>query len=184
MQQKWQIAFLLDRSRNVMPWDIISALYHCEGTGGVMRVCPTRLHMFCGSGGGLWPCPSSCPVGTQDTCALGVLSKWPFVTGHSISVLSESEMVCIAGSKSDPFPVSVGLPQGCPLSQVLFIIFMDRISRHSHVVEGIRFGDLRIPSLLFADDVVLLASSSSDLQFSLGRFLGRVRSGRDENLHL
>ncbi|KAI3353859.1 hypothetical protein L3Q82_004862 [Scortum barcoo] len=37
------------------------------------------------------------------------------------------------------------------------------------VGEGVRFGGLRIPSLLFADDVVLLASSSSDLQLSLGR---------------
>ncbi|KAI3377606.1 hypothetical protein L3Q82_008432 [Scortum barcoo] len=58
----------------------------------------------------------------------------------------------------------------CPLSPVLFIIFMDRISRRSIMGEGVRFGDLRIPSLLFADDVVLLASSSSDLQLSLGRF--------------
>ncbi|TWW77601.1 hypothetical protein D4764_12G0009910 [Takifugu flavidus] len=34
----------------------------------------------------------------------------------------------------------------------------------------IRFGDLRIRSLLFADDVVLLASSACDLQLSLDRF--------------
>ncbi|TWW74365.1 R2 Retrovirus-related Pol polyprotein from type I retrotransposable element [Takifugu flavidus] len=57
-----------------------------------------------------------------------------------------------------------------PLSPILFIIFMDRISRCSHGVEGIRFGDLRIGSLLFADDVVLLASSARDLQRSLDRF--------------
>ena len=38
------------------------------------------------------------------------------------------------------------------------------------MVEGVRFGDLRILSLLFADDVVLLASSNSDLQLSLGQF--------------
>ncbi|KAK0135351.1 putative uncharacterized transposon-derived protein F52C9.6 [Merluccius polli] len=47
---------------------------------------------------------------------------------------------------------------------------MDRISRHSQGVEGVRFGDLRIGSLLFADDVVLLASSDRDLQLSLDRF--------------
>ncbi|TWW57747.1 R2DM Retrovirus-related Pol polyprotein from type II retrotransposable element [Takifugu flavidus] len=76
----------------------------------------------------------------------------------------------IAGSKSNSFPVRVGLRQGCPLSPILFIIFMDRISRCSHGVEGIRFGDLRIASLLFADDVVLLASSARDLQLSLDRF--------------
>ncbi|TWW73592.1 R2DM Retrovirus-related Pol polyprotein from type II retrotransposable element [Takifugu flavidus] len=79
-------------------------------------------------------------------------------------------LVRIAGSKSNLFPVRVGLRQGCPLSPILFIIFMDRISRCSHGVEGIRFGDLRIASLLFADDVVLLASSARDLQLSLDRF--------------
>ncbi|TWW60624.1 R2 Retrovirus-related Pol polyprotein from type I retrotransposable element [Takifugu flavidus] len=57
-----------------------------------------------------------------------------------------------------------------PLSPILFIIFMDRISRCSHGVEGVRLGDLRIGSLLFADDVVLLASSARDLQLSLDRF--------------
>ena len=46
-------------------------------------------------------------------------------------------MVRIAGIKSDLFPVRVGLCQGYPLSTVLFIIFMDRISRCSHVMEGI-----------------------------------------------
>uniref|UniRef100_A0A674P165 Reverse transcriptase domain-containing protein n=1 Tax=Takifugu rubripes TaxID=31033 RepID=A0A674P165_TAKRU len=79
-------------------------------------------------------------------------------------------LVRIAGSKSNSFPVRVGLRQGCPLSPILFIIFMDRISRCSHGVEGVRFGDLRIGSLLFADDVVLLASSARDLQLSLDRF--------------
>ncbi|TWW73385.1 R2 Retrovirus-related Pol polyprotein from type I retrotransposable element [Takifugu flavidus] len=72
-------------------------------------------------------------------------------------------LVRIAGSKSHSFPVGVGLRQGCPLS------LMDRISR-CHGVEGVRFGDLRIGSLLFADDVVLLASSARDLQRSLDRF--------------
>ncbi|TWW59961.1 R2 Retrovirus-related Pol polyprotein from type I retrotransposable element [Takifugu flavidus] len=78
-------------------------------------------------------------------------------------------LVRIAGSKSNSFPVRVGLCQGCPVSPILFITFMDRISRCSRGVEGIRFGDLRIASLLFADDVVLLASSARDLQLTLDR---------------
>uniref|UniRef100_A0A8C9VLN8 Reverse transcriptase domain-containing protein n=1 Tax=Scleropages formosus TaxID=113540 RepID=A0A8C9VLN8_SCLFO len=79
-------------------------------------------------------------------------------------------LVRIAGSKSDLFPVHVGLRQGCPLSPILFIIFMDRISRRSQGTEGVCFGGREISSLLFADDVVLLASSSQDLQRALGRF--------------
>ncbi len=46
-------------------------------------------------------------------------------------------LVRIAGSKSDLFPVHVGLRQGCPLSLVLFIIFMDRISRFSQVPQNL-----------------------------------------------
>ncbi|KAK3529276.1 hypothetical protein QTP70_024824 [Hemibagrus guttatus] len=79
-------------------------------------------------------------------------------------------LVRIASCKSDLFPVHVGRRQGCPLSPVLFIVFMDRISRRSQGLEGVRFGDHRISSLIFADDVVLLASSSLDLQHALGRF--------------
>ncbi|XP_068573506.1 uncharacterized protein, partial [Cebidichthys violaceus] len=47
---------------------------------------------------------------------------------------------------------------------------MDWISRRSRGVENVRFEGLGIASLLFADDVVLLASSDRDLQHSLGRF--------------
>ncbi|KAK3562387.1 hypothetical protein QTP86_033524 [Hemibagrus guttatus] len=79
-------------------------------------------------------------------------------------------LVCIASCKSDLFPVHVGFQQGCPLSPVLFIVFMDRISRRSQRLEGVWFGDHRISSLIFADDVVLLAPSRLDLQHALGRF--------------
>ncbi|KAI3351127.1 hypothetical protein L3Q82_005606 [Scortum barcoo] len=47
---------------------------------------------------------------------------------------------------------------------------MDRISRRSQGPEGVRFGNHRISSLLFADDVVLMASSGQDLQHVLERF--------------
>ena len=79
-------------------------------------------------------------------------------------------LVRIGNNRSNSFPVRVGVRQGCPLSPILFIIFMDRISRRSRGVEGFWFGGHRISSLLFADDVVLLASSTQDLQLSLERF--------------
>ena len=66
--------------------------------------------------------------------------------------------------------MGVGLCQGCTLPPILFVIFMDRISRHNHGGEGLQFGGLRIASLLFADDVVLMAPSASDLQHSLDWF--------------
>ena len=85
----------------------------------------------------------------------------------------------------------VGLRQGCPLSPILFITFMNRISRRSQGVEGICLGGLRIASLLFADDVVLLASSGRDLQLSLERFAAeceaagmRISASKSETMDL
>ncbi|KAK0133573.1 putative uncharacterized transposon-derived protein F52C9.6 [Merluccius polli] len=52
----------------------------------------------------------------------------------------------------------------------------DIVDRHSQGVEGVRFGDLRIGSLLFADDVVLLASSDRDLQPSLDWFAAECKA--------
>ena len=84
------------------------------------------------------------------------------------SLYSQSEScVSVHGSKLDQ--VGAGLRQGCALSLILFVIYMDRISRRSRGVEGLQVGDLKIASLLFADDVVLMASSAVDLQRSLDR---------------
>jgi len=58
----------------------------------------------------------------------------------------------------------------CPLLTVLFIIFMDKISRCSQGPEGVRFGDHAISSLLFVDDVVVLAPSHQNIQHALGWF--------------
>ncbi|CAN9506880.1 unnamed protein product [Ophioblennius macclurei] len=55
-------------------------------------------------------------------------------------------------------------------STVRILWIMDRISRRSRGEEGVEFGGQGISSLLFGDDVVLLASSSRDLQLSLGWF--------------
>ncbi|TWW56221.1 hypothetical protein D4764_08G0002080 [Takifugu flavidus] len=75
-------------------------------------------------------------------------------------------LVRIAVSKSNLFPVRVGLCQGYLLSPILFITFMDRISRCSHGVEGVQF---------VADDVVLLASSARDLSTSKSEAMVLIR---------
>ncbi|KAK7922730.1 hypothetical protein WMY93_009632 [Mugilogobius chulae] len=52
-----------------------------------------------------------------------------------------------------------------------------QISRRSQGPEGVQFGDHRISSLLFADDVVLMASSNQDLQHALGRCFAPLQVG-------
>ncbi|KAI3376011.1 hypothetical protein L3Q82_016543 [Scortum barcoo] len=60
------------------------------------------------------------------------------------------------------------VPRGILWGAVPFVT--GRISRRSQGPEGVRFGNHRISSLLFADDVVLMASSGQDLQHVLERF--------------
>ena len=62
------------------------------------------------------------------------------------------------------------------LSPILFVIYMDRISRRSCGVEGLQVSDLKIASLLFADDVVLMASLAVDLQCSLDQFTAKCET--------
>ncbi|KAK3523553.1 hypothetical protein QTP70_002456 [Hemibagrus guttatus] len=58
------------------------------------------------------------------------------------------------------------------------VAFCGRTSRRSQGLEGVRFGDHRISLLIFADDVVLLASSGLDLQHALGRFAAECEGMR------
>ncbi|KAI3370580.1 hypothetical protein L3Q82_007149 [Scortum barcoo] len=53
---------------------------------------------------------------------------------------------------------------------ILWGVLSARFLRRSQGPEGVRFGNHRISSLLFADDVVLMASSGQDLQHVLERF--------------
>ena len=77
--------------------------------------------------------------------------------GHYMKLKKGAPCFHIIGIYNVLFPVHVGFRQGCPFSAVLFIIFMDRISKRSHGLEGFWFGSHWISSLLFADDVDLLA---------------------------
>jgi len=78
-------------------------------------------------------CPSRRPV----KGAPGIWGLWGALLRAARSLYDQSRSLdCIDVSKSDLFPVNVVLQQGCPLSPILLIIFMDRISRHSQGPEG------------------------------------------------
>jgi len=66
---------------------------------------------------------------------------------------------------TEGFNVTVGLKQGCVLSPTLFALYIkelgDKLTRSGL---GIKVGDISIPGLFFADDMVLIAESESDLQ--------------------
>ena len=56
--------------------------------------------------------------------------------------------------------------------------FYGRSSRCSQVAEGITFIDHRNLSLVFANDVELLALSNSELHFVLSRFAAKCKAAR------
>lgn len=69
---------------------------------------------------------------------------------------------CVAGS-----------PLWLPFVTDSIHYFMDRISQSSRVGKWVRFSGLRIPSLLFADYIVNLASSVTEVRLSLGQFAAK-----------
>ena len=101
--------------------------------------------------------------------------------------------VCVRmnGKQSKPFHVGVGLRQGCVLSPLLFIVYMNWIDKCSQTDEGVTIGSFKISRLLFADDLVLLASTESGLQHSLSSFAAacntagmKISTKKTEVLHL
>ena len=69
--------------------------------------------------------------------------------------------VWVNGKQSRPFHVGVGLRQGCILSPLLFIVYMNWINKCSQADACATFGNCKISRLLFADDLVLLSSTES-----------------------
>lgn len=72
------------------------------------------------------------------------------------------------GAFGDDIRITRGVRQGCPLSPILFDIFINDVLECVRDL-GIRVPSLgrRIPGLLFADDIVLLAESAVELQGQL-----------------
>ena len=64
-----------------------------------------------------------------------------------------------------PVRMQQGVRQGCPVSPILFNYFVDKLSRELHDSGyGVDAGGKLLHSLLYADDVVLVAHSQQELQ--------------------
>ena len=97
----------------------------------------------------------------------------------------------MASNQSRSFHLGVGLRQGCVLSHLLFIVYMNWIDKYSQADECATIGNCKISRLLFADDLVLLSSSESGLQRALNSFADacntagmKISTTKTEVLHL
>lgn len=82
--------------------------------------------------------------------------------------LSVRSCVRVNSYKTDWFDVQCGLRQGCVLSPLLFNLFINDLAVYLKSLDlGISLGDEKISVMLYADDIVLLAESSDELQLLL-----------------
>ena len=62
-----------------------------------------------------------------------------------------------------------GVRQGCNLSPILFNLFINDIEKLFEDIEGFKIGSKNLKFLLYADDLLILCKSQSDLQLSVSR---------------
>ena len=67
------------------------------------------------------------------------------------------------------FKSTAGLRQGCNLSPILFNLFINDMEKIFEDIEGFQIGSKSVKFLLYADDLVILCKSQSDLQLSVSR---------------
>ena len=69
------------------------------------------------------------------------------------------------------FPINVGIKQGDNLSPTLFNIFIDDVGQcvADKPEEAVTLNNVSIPSLLYADDLVLISKSSTNMQRSVDK---------------
>ena len=87
-----------------------------------------------------------------------------------ISSLYDKVKSCVRGNDNltDIFPCNRGVRQGCLLSPVLFALYLNDLNRHLKVSsQGVLVDDVPVHSLLYADDLVLIAKDRKDLQSQL-----------------
>ena len=101
--------------------------------------------------------------------------------------------VCVRvnGKQSKPFHVGVGLQQGCVLSPLRFIVYMNLIDKCSQDDECATIGNCKISRPLFTDDLVLLSSTESGLLRALNSIADacdtagmKISTAKTEILHV
>lgn len=80
------------------------------------------------------------------------------------------------GKKSPSISISRGVFQGDPLSPCIFNYMMDRALKKLDDRHGYKCGDVVIPCMAFADDVIIVGESVIGTQLNLNRWLSELKT--------
>jgi hypothetical protein len=93
------------------------------------------------------------------------------VTGNMLNIIRSmyKSSVKYSGNISDPIMCSTGVRQGESLSPFLFAMYINDVEKEFMLngMEGLTVDMLKVFLLLYADDMVILAKSATDLQMGL-----------------
>jgi len=98
--------------------------------------------------------------------SVGVSSNFINVLRGLFSLTSAA--VSWEGERTDFFNVHVGVRQGCPMSPLLFSLFINDVVEE--LEGGVKVGEVKIKALLYADDIVLVSDSVTGLQLNINHF--------------
>ena len=99
----------------------------------------------------------------------GIYSQ--LLTSNKSLYMHSEVCVRVNSATTKLFKVSMGLRQGCSLSPILLLTYMDTIVKKSESCGVVKIGEYTIQRVLFVDDHVLLDSTQDGLQQALNRFL-------------
>ena len=89
---------------------------------------------------------------------------------HAAGPAANFELLATSTVRTTPFPIATGVPQGCPLSPLLFNLFISSLSSYLDTIPGLTgagFLGVSIRRLAYADDIAILAESAAALQLAL-----------------
>ena len=89
------------------------------------------------------------------------------VDGRYVTLLATYSLCSCEWLKSRSFHVSVGLRQVCVMSPLFFIIYTNWVDKLSRTDECLTIRRCMISRLFIANDLILLVSSESDLEYVL-----------------